>query len=92
MSVLGATRMSSKGQVVIPEKVRKSLHLEPGSEFAVFAVGDTVMLKVIQPPSMDELEGLLERSRQYAEKEGLKPSDVDKAIQKVRKEKRGKRT
>ncbi|MCA9432012.1 MAG: AbrB/MazE/SpoVT family DNA-binding domain-containing protein [Candidatus Omnitrophica bacterium] len=90
MSTLGTTRMSSKGQVVIPEKIRKALHLEPGSEFTVVAVGDTVMLKMIEPPSMEEMEGILERSRQYAKEKGLKPSDVEKAIRDVREEKRRK--
>ncbi len=92
MSTLGTTRMSSKGQVVIPEKIRKALHLEPGSEFAVIALEDTVMLKMIQPPSMDEMEGILERSRRYAKEKGLKPSDVEIAIGEVREEKRRERS
>ena len=38
MSKLATTKMSSKGQVVIPEEVRSRLGLEPGEQFIV--VGD----------------------------------------------------
>jgi AbrB family looped-hinge helix DNA binding protein len=37
--------MSSKGQVVIPESVRKALGLEVGAQFVVMGDGDTVVLK-----------------------------------------------
>ena len=90
MSVLGTTRMSSKGQVVIPEKIRNALHLEPGAEFAVVGMGDTVMLKIIQAPSMDELDGLMKAGRDYAKKHDLKESDISKAIKEVRAERRAR--
>jgi len=82
--------MSSKGQVVIPEKIRKALHLEPGAEFAVLALEDTVMLKMIQPPSMDDFDRLMKSGRDYAKKHGLKKSDIAKAIKEVREELRAK--
>jgi bifunctional DNA-binding transcriptional regulator/antitoxin component of YhaV-PrlF toxin-antitoxin module len=37
MSSIATTRMSSKGPVVILEKIRKQLGLEPGSQFVVVA-------------------------------------------------------
>jgi AbrB family looped-hinge helix DNA binding protein len=48
---ISTTQLSSKGQVVIPEVVRSKLGLEPGTQFLVLSHGDTVMLKVIRPPS-----------------------------------------
>ena len=45
MSRIATTKMSSKGQVVIPEEMRKRLHLESGHQFVVIAENDTIILK-----------------------------------------------
>lgn len=37
MAEVATTTMSSKGQVVIPEKIRENLHLEKGTEFVVIS-------------------------------------------------------
>ncbi len=39
------TRLSSKGQVVIPTKVRKKMKIKEGSVFAVSAKKDMIVLK-----------------------------------------------
>jgi AbrB family looped-hinge helix DNA binding protein len=39
------TKASSKGQVVIPRKIRKKLRISEGSLFAVAAQDDTILLK-----------------------------------------------
>ena len=39
------TKLSSKGQVVIPGSLRKSLHWEAGQELVVIDVGDGILLK-----------------------------------------------
>jgi len=46
-SNLATTRMSSKGQVVIPEEVRDRLGLHEGSRFVVLGDRDTVILKAL---------------------------------------------
>jgi len=51
MKANATTKMSSKGQVVIPEEVRDALGLKAGSKFVVVGEGDVVILKVITPPS-----------------------------------------
>lgn len=48
-------RMSSKGQVVIPQGVREELHASEGTIFAVTSSGDTVVLKRITMPSKENL-------------------------------------
>ena len=48
MPLNATTKMSSKGQVVIPEAIRNALGLEAGSEFVVVAEGDVVILKTIR--------------------------------------------
>jgi AbrB family looped-hinge helix DNA binding protein len=84
MTEIATTRMSSKGQVVIPEDIRKRLGLEAGSQFVVVAGKDAVILKTISPPSMDEFDSLLRKARQQAKKAGMKRSDIKKAIDEVR--------
>lgn len=84
MTELATTKMSSKGQVVIPEDIRKRLGLEAGSQFVVVAGKDTVILKTISPPSMDEFDGLIREARRQARKAGMKQSDIKEAIAEVR--------
>jgi len=68
MAELSTTRLSSKGQVVIPEDVREKLGLKPGDQFVVFGEGDVVILKTISRPSMKEFDGLVEKVRSQARK------------------------
>ena len=84
MTELATTKMSSKGQVVIPEDIRKRLGLEAGSQFIVVAGKDAVILKTISPPSMDEFDGLIREARRQARKAGMKQSDIKEAIAEVR--------
>ena len=82
--LLETTRLSSKGQVVLPLAIRRRLHLSSGAKFAVTGEGDTVILKKVALPSSSEINRLLRKSRQYARRVGLKPADVKKVIQQVR--------
>ena len=84
MPELATTRMSSKGQVVIPEEIRKRLKLKAGSQFVVVGEKDTVILKAISPPSREEFDDLIMEARRQARKAGLKRSDITAAIGKVR--------
>ena len=84
MPLNATTRMSSKGQVVIPEAIRKALGLEAGSEFVVVAEGDVVILKTIQPPPMSEFDDIVNEARRQARRAGMKQADVHAAIETVR--------
>jgi len=83
-TLLETTRLSSKGQVVLPLEIRRKLHLSSGAKFAVVGEGDTVILKKIATLPAREIRRLLQRGRQYARQVGLKPSDIKQAIQRVR--------
>lgn len=52
------TRVSSKGQVVIPMELRKKLHVREGSVFAVSSVNDDMLIlkKVNNPMTAEDLE------------------------------------
>jgi AbrB family looped-hinge helix DNA binding protein len=84
MSNLATTKMSSKGQVVIPEDIRKRLKLKAGSQFVVVGENDVVILKSISPPSLDEFDNLIAEARRQGKEAGLKQSDITEAIAKVR--------
>ena len=84
MATIATTRMSSKGQVVIPEDVRKALGLEVGAQFVVMGEGDTVVLKLIAVPAKSELRAMLRKARSQARRAGIKPSDVGDAVRRVR--------
>lgn len=86
MSV-ATTKMSSGGQVVIPEEIREALGLKEGSQFVVIGRGDSVILKSIAPPPMDQFNDLLAEARASAKRAGLKRSDITAAIKRVRREK-----
>ena len=84
MPELATTKMSSKGQVVIPEDIRKKLGLKAGSQFVVVGEKDTVILKAILPPSMEDFDHLITQARKQVAKAGLKRSDIAAAISKAR--------
>jgi len=81
---IATTKMSSKGQVVIPEAVRQRLGLETGCQFVVLGEKDAVILKTISSPSKKEFAGLLAKAHKAAKKAGVQPRDIKNAIAKVR--------
>ena len=84
MREVATTKMSSKGQVVIAEEIRKRLRLKAGSRFVVVAEKDTVILKAISPPSMGEFDELIAKARKQARRAGMKRSDISAAVKKSR--------
>jgi AbrB family looped-hinge helix DNA binding protein len=56
------TRLSSKGQIILPKTVRDMHHWAPGTDFSVEDTGDGVILRPIktgQPTRLDDLIGSL---------------------------------
>lgn len=80
MSKVTTTKMSSKGQIVIPEEIRKKLDLEPGAQFVVVGDGDVIVLRRLSAPDMKDFDALLAEARSQARKSGLKRSDIAAAI------------
>jgi AbrB family looped-hinge helix DNA binding protein len=44
--------MSEKGQVVIPQSIRKELGIKPKTKFPVYGRGDTVIMKKLELPDL----------------------------------------
>ena len=87
METLATTRMSSKGQVVIPESIRKRLDLKEGAQFLVVGDEDVVILKVVTLPDKSEFDALIKQARQQAKEAGLTQADVTSAVAKARSKK-----
>jgi AbrB family looped-hinge helix DNA binding protein len=78
------TSLSSKGQVVIPDRIRKEMGLTTGSKLMVITDGTNLLLKPVEEPKMEVFKKLIEESRKFAKKEKLEKADVEKAIKDIR--------
>jgi len=74
------TKMSSRGQIVVPMHLRKRLNAKEGTLFAVVGTADSLMLKKVSTPSKDELlASIKEMARESAsvlKGRGLKEKDI----------------
>ena len=80
------TRMSSKGQIVVPKSLREALGLDVGELFAMFGEDDTIILKRIDMPSDKEFNEVLEWGEKYAKKKKITRKALEKAIAETRAE------
>ena len=80
------TKISTKGQVVIPSDIRKELGLDIGSSVLVTKMQDFVLLKKIEiPDMMKEFEKLTKFGRKHAKKMGItSEEDVVRMIHEAR--------
>ena len=86
MSEMEITRLSSKGQIVIPKDLRKLLGLKEGALFAMYGEGDTLVLKKLDVPSEDEFEEILRKASKIAKKKKITKKDIMKYISELRSE------
>ena len=80
------TKVTSKGQVVIPSEIRKDLKLEEGSQLVVSRIGGMILMKKVPlPDPKKELEELRKKWSKLAKEKGIKSDkDVLARIYKVR--------
>ena len=75
------TKVSSKGQVVIPINVRKAAGLKEGEKVLAIAFDDTVVLKKMTAETFEEtVKPIWNRVRKL----GLTEEDVDALIQEAK--------
>lgn len=72
------TTMGEKGQVVIPQSVRKQLGVQAKTKFAVYAEGDIIVLKKLRFP---DLRGEWERIFKTADRKRTRVSKAGVASQ-----------
>ncbi len=85
------TTMSEKGQVVIPQELRKHLGIKPKTKFIVYVVGDNIIMRKLDMPDIKkEWKNIF----QNMDKKHLRldEKEIAKEIKSYRKEKRKKST
>jgi len=82
------TKMSSKGQIVIPMHMRKRLNAKEGTLFAVVGTDDSVMLRKVSSPSreeiLDSIESMAKEAGALLKKRGMTEKDIIEAALKAR--------
>ena len=86
------TKMSSKGQIVLPRKVRENVDAGEGTLFTIISHKDVIILKKIKTLSKEQLvkdlEGIAKEGKKRAEKLGIKESDIQNLVHTIRKERK----
>ena len=88
MENIDYTKLSSKGQIVVPKGIRDYLKLKNGEIFMIFADKDTLILKRVKKPTEADLKKMFMKSQRLAKQKRLKKKDVDNTIKSVRNETR----
>lgn len=84
MKAVEFTKLSSKGQVVIPQSIRDEIHLLPGMMFAVTANDDIILLKKIEMPKIKTWKEVTKPFRKAARLSNLTREDLERMIEEVR--------
>jgi len=92
---IDVTKMTSRGQVVIPQEIRKEVHAKEGEKFLVYAIDEGIILKkvggLVPGKTVDSFEKSFQSIWRTAKKRKLTQVDVIKEISDYRKEKHAQR-
>ncbi|MBI4164016.1 MAG: AbrB/MazE/SpoVT family DNA-binding domain-containing protein [Candidatus Aenigmarchaeota archaeon] len=82
------TKMTSRGQVVIPQDIREKEGLEEGEKFVVIDINGTILLKRIKnlnTKTLDNFEETFKSLWETAKTSGISERGVEREIQDYRK-------
>jgi len=84
------TVVSGKGQVVIPQTIRKKLEWEPKTKLLVYKCQDSVILKKLEVPDIEkELQAIYKRiDKRIAKYGALTQEEIDEIIHEHRRKKK----
>lgn len=82
------TKLSTKGQVVIPQEIRQELSLEEGTPFAVIVQNNGILLKRIEMPKVKSWRKATRTFVEAAKKSSLSESDIEILIESARRVKK----
>jgi AbrB family looped-hinge helix DNA binding protein len=83
---LELTRLSQKGQVVIPSEVRRKMGLKEGTKLLVIGLEDVIVLRRLQLSEEKlRLKKLLAEARFSAKTHGLSEKEIERLVRVVRK-------
>ena len=75
------TRVSSKGQVVIPEDVKKAAGMREGEDLLVVAIGDTIVMKKLSAVTFEEVAKPIWRTVRAM---GLSGEELDELVEEAK--------
>ena len=78
------TKVSSKGQIVIPQAIREKLGISEGTAFAVWSNGDEILLRKMEVKEKKTWAEIAAPFRKLAKDNRITEDDVLTAIQKAR--------
>lgn len=87
MNTIEITSSSSKGQIVIPGRLRKQLSIGAGTKFIAMTDGTNILLKPIKAPPIDSFSKLIRESQAFAKRKGVTEKEIKAAIKATRNEK-----
>jgi len=80
------TRLSEKGQIVIPSEMRKKMRLKEGTRFVVLGLNDTIILRRVElSAEKRDLRKIIARFRSTAQKSGFSGREIEQMIEASRK-------
>jgi AbrB family looped-hinge helix DNA binding protein len=80
------TRISEKGQVVIPSSLRKQMKIKKSDQFLIFGEGNTIILKKIEKPAIRKTFDEVARPlRESAKRSKFSREDLSRLIEDVKK-------
>jgi len=84
------TVVSGKGQVVIPQTIRKKLEWEPKTKLLVYKCQDSVILKKLEVPDIEkEFQAMYKRiDKRIAKYGALTQEEIDEIIHEHRRKKK----
>jgi len=78
------TTISEKGQVVIPQSIRKQLGIKPKNKFLVYGKGDTIIMKKLEIPDLkkewDNIFEIMDKKELH-----ISEKEIEEEVRKARK-------
>ncbi len=91
--VIDITKITSKGQVVIPQEIREEKRIKAGERFLVYDLEDSIVLKRVKNletvRTMDEFERAFSSTWSTAKKKGIIKKDAEAELSAYRKDVQG---
>lgn len=76
--------VSSKGQVVLPLKMRNKLKINSGDKLFIYCNEDSILIKKNKLPSKEEFENGIKENMKIAKESSLTEQNIFDAIKEIR--------
>ena len=78
--------LSSKGQIVLPMAMRRSLELKTGSKLAAYVENGCILIKPIVMPTKNDFKNALKKTQEWAKSVDFTEDDLESVLKEIRKE------